>query len=62
MKFGKLSFEGGAIYNKRFYPNGEGAGYGGGGYIYNLLVWTGTDYDVRDYKTIGERKTKSRTG
>lgn len=61
MKFGKLSFEGGAIYNKRFYPNGEGAGYGGG-YIYNLLVWTGTDYDVRDYKTIGERKTKSRTG
>lgn len=50
MKFDKLTFEGGAIYNKRFHPNGEGAGYGGGGYIYNLLVWTGTDYDVRDYK------------
>ena len=56
MKFGKLSFEGGAIYNKRFYPNGEGAGYGGGGYIYNLLVWTGTDYDVRDYKNYWRKK------
>lgn len=56
MKFGKLSFEGGAIYNKRFYPNGEGAGYGGGGYIYNLLVWTGTDYDVRDYKDYWVKK------
>lgn len=56
MKFGKLSFEGGAIYNKRFYPNGEGAGYGGGGYIYNLLVWTGTDYDVRDYKNYWIKK------
>lgn len=56
MKFGKLSFEGGAIYNKRFYPNGEGAGYGGGGYIYNMLVWTGTDYDLRDYKNYWIKK------
>ncbi len=47
---GKLSFEGGAIWNKRFYPNNRGAGYGGGGYIYNLIVWTGPDYDVRDYR------------
>jgi len=56
MKFGKWSFEGGAIYNKRFYPNGEGAGYGGGGYMYNLLVWTGTDYDVREYKNYWIKK------
>ena len=50
MKWKGFTFEGGATYNKRFYPNNQGSGYGGGGYIYNLLVWTGTDYDVRDYK------------
>lgn len=50
VKLGKLSLEGGAIWNKRFYPNDRGAGYGGGGYIYNMIVWTGSDYDVRDYR------------
>ena len=49
-KYGNLSIEGGAIWNKRFYSNDRGAGYGGGGYIYNLIVWTGADYDVRDYR------------
>lgn len=49
-KYGNLTFEGGAIWNKRFYSNNRGAGYGGGGYIYNLIVWTGADYDVRDYR------------
>ncbi|MDL2256516.1 SusC/RagA family TonB-linked outer membrane protein, partial [Parabacteroides sp. OttesenSCG-928-K15] len=37
-------------YNKRFFPNDFGAGYGGGGYLYNLVVWTGTEIDIRDYK------------
>lgn len=50
MKLGKLMLEGGAIWNKRFYPNDRGSGYGGGGYIYNMIVWTGSDYDVRDYR------------
>ena len=50
MKVGKLTLEGGAVWNKRFYSNNRGAGYGGGGYIYNLIVWTGTNYDVRDYR------------
>lgn len=49
-KYGNLTIEGGAIWNKRFYSNDRGSGYGGGGYIYNLIVWTGTDYDVRDYR------------
>lgn len=49
-KVGKLSLEGGAIWNKRTYTNDRGAGYGGGGYIYNLIVWTGADYDVREYR------------
>lgn len=50
MKWKQFSFEGGLTYNKRFYPNGTGAGYGGSGYLYNLLVWSGTEYDIRDYK------------
>lgn len=50
LKVGKLSLDASASYNKRYYPQGAGAGYGATGYIYNLLVWTGPDYDIRDYK------------
>lgn len=49
-KYGNLTLEGGAVWNKRFYSNDRGSGYGGGGYIYNLIVWTGSNYDVRDYR------------
>lgn len=31
-------------------PQTRGAGYGATGYVYNLLVWTGTDFDLRDYR------------
>lgn len=34
----KFSFEGSIIYNKRFYPNNTGTGYGKGGYLYNPLA------------------------
>ena len=27
-----------------------GTGYGGSGYLYNLLIWSGADFDIRDYK------------
>ena len=50
MKFKNLSVDGGLTYNKRFYPNDFGTGYGAGGYIYNLLVWNGSDLDIRDYR------------
>lgn len=46
----KFSFEGNLTYNKRFYPNDRGTKYGSGGYIYNLIVWSGAEYDIRDYK------------
>ena len=49
-KIGKLSLEGGAVWNKRFYNNDRGSGYSGGGYIYNIIVWTGSNYDIRDYR------------
>ncbi len=56
MKYKDFSFEGGLTYNKRFYPNNEGTGYGTGGYIYSMLVWTGTDLDIRDYKNYWYKK------
>lgn len=45
-----FNFEGGITYNKRFYPNDIGSGYGGSGFLYNLLVWSGAEYDIRDYR------------
>lgn len=50
MKWNDFTFEGGITYNKRIYPNNFGTGYGGGGILYNLLVWSGSEYDIRDYK------------
>ncbi|SHF69664.1 TonB-linked outer membrane protein, SusC/RagA family [Pedobacter caeni] len=50
MKVGKFSLDGGFTFNKRYYPNNVGSKYGGSGYLYNLVVWTGSEYDVRDYK------------
>lgn len=50
MKYKNFTFEGGASYNKRFFPNDFGVGYRGGGILYNLVVWTGTEIDIRDYK------------
>lgn len=50
MKWKDFSFEGGLTYNKRFYPNDMGAGYGGSGFLYNLLIWSGAEYDIRDYR------------
>lgn len=50
MKYDRFSFNGGITYNQRFYPQNYGTGYGAGGYMYNLLVWTGPDYDILDFK------------
>lgn len=50
VKLNNLTLDASASYNKRYFPQGYGGGYGATGYIYNMLVWTGTDYDIRDYK------------
>lgn len=46
----KLSLESRFGYNRRFAPNDFGAGYNNQGYIYNILVWTGPEYDLTQYK------------
>lgn len=49
-KIGKFSMEAGFTYNKRYFPNDIGTGYSQSGLLYNLLVWSGTEFDIRDYK------------
>ncbi len=46
----KISLESRFGYNRRNAPNDFGAGYNAQGYIYNILVWTGPEYDLMQYK------------
>jgi TonB-linked SusC/RagA family outer membrane protein len=46
----KLRADASFTYNKQFTPNYPRGGYGPQNYVYNLLLWTGTDVDVRDLK------------
>ncbi len=46
----KFNLESSWTYNRQYSPNYPSNGYGAGNYIYNLLVWSGTDYDVCDFR------------
>lgn len=46
----KVNLESRLGYNRRYTPNDFGAGYNAQGYIYNILVWTGPEYDLTQYK------------
>ncbi|SHJ55306.1 TonB-linked outer membrane protein, SusC/RagA family [Tangfeifania diversioriginum] len=46
----KFTVEGYMGYNRQMAPQTFGQGYGSQGYIYQILLWTGPDYDIRDYK------------
>jgi hypothetical protein len=51
MKLGeKVTVEGTAGFTTTLSPNTSGYGYTSQGYIYNILIWTGTEYDLRDYR------------
>lgn len=49
IKYGNFDMDAGMTYNRRSYPSDLGQGYGGTGYLYNLVVWQGTEFDIRDY-------------
>lgn len=49
MKWQKFSMDATAAYNKRVSSNTVGSGYSSS-YIYNMVIWGGTEYDVRDYR------------
>lgn len=50
MDYKKFHLDAEIAYNKNIFSNNNGAGYGMGSYMYNLLIWTGAEYDIRDYR------------
>lgn len=46
----KFSLEGHMGVSKRMAPQIWGTGYGNQGYIYQLTMWTGPEYDIRQYR------------
>ena len=50
MKFGKFSLDASITYNGSYSPQFRGEGYAWDGYLYNMIVWTGTEFDIRDFK------------
>lgn len=50
LKYKRFSLSAGLTYNYATYPNNYGTGYGKGSYIYNLVIFQGTEYDIRDFR------------
>lgn len=46
----KFTLEGHMGLSKRMAPQVWGTGYGNQGYIYQLTMWTGPEYDIRQYR------------
>lgn len=46
----KFSLEGRMGVSRRQAPQIWGTGYGNQGYLYQLIMWTGTEYDIRQYR------------
>ena len=53
-KIGAVDVQSSITYNKQFSPNLPEAGYTSDSYIHNLLVWSGVDFDVRDFRNYWE--------
>jgi TonB-linked SusC/RagA family outer membrane protein len=50
MNVNRFHLEGGITYDHRMFTSRIGTGYGRGSYMYNLLIWTGAEYDIRDFR------------
>lgn len=46
----KFKLDAGMSYKKMKSPNMPVVDYGGGNILYNMLIWGGTEYDIRDFK------------
>lgn len=49
MTWKNFKMDASAAYNKRVSTNDHGSGYSGS-YIYDMVIWGGSEYDVRDYR------------
>jgi len=50
MKIGKLELDASATIGKYITPQLYGEGYGLTGAVYTMLLWTGAEYDLRDFR------------
>lgn len=48
--YNKFKLDASFSYKKEMAPNMPKVDYGGGNIFYNMLVWGGTEYDIRDFK------------
>lgn len=48
--YNKFKLDASMSYKKDYAPNMPKADYGGGNIFYNMLIWGGTEYDIRDFK------------
>lgn len=48
--YNKFKLDASFSYKKEKAPNLPKANYGGGNILYNMLIWGGTEYDIRDFK------------
>jgi TonB-linked SusC/RagA family outer membrane protein len=46
----RFHLDAGINYHKFFYSSNLGTGYGQGNFMYNMVIWTGPEYDIRDYR------------
>jgi TonB-linked SusC/RagA family outer membrane protein len=46
----RFHLDAGINYHKLFFSSNLGAGYGQGSFMYNMVIWTGPEYDIRDYR------------
>jgi TonB-linked SusC/RagA family outer membrane protein len=46
----RFHLDAGINYHKLFFSSNLGAGYGQGNFMYNMVIWTGPEYDIRDYR------------
>ena len=54
MNYKRFNLDAGATMNYRNSTNDSGAGYYSASYMYDMVIWLGTEFDVRDYKNYWE--------
>jgi TonB-linked SusC/RagA family outer membrane protein len=50
LDYKRFHLEAGINYHKSFYSSNLGAGYGQGNFMYNMVIWTGPEYDILEYR------------
>ena len=50
IKYNKFKLDANFTFNKEMSPNMPRVNYGNGNIFYNMLIWGGTEYDIRDFE------------